>query len=133
VRAAALLAGLRADRRGTAAVEFALVSVLLVAMMIGVIDAGRLFWVRGSLQYAAEEAGRWAISHPTATAAQIVAVARTRAGEAGSPNADVVATPETAPDGTRFVTVELRDSVPIGQGLLPLRPVPLLGRSRVPL
>ena len=44
--------------RGAAAVEFALVAMLLVAMIMGIIEFGRAWAVQGSLAQASREAAR---------------------------------------------------------------------------
>jgi Flp pilus assembly protein TadG len=55
-------AGLRpsADIRGVAAVEFALILLPLLLMVLGIIDGGRMLWTQNSLQYAVEQAARYA-------------------------------------------------------------------------
>jgi Flp pilus assembly protein TadG len=48
--------------RGSAFVEFALVSPLLLLLMFGVLDFGRLFFTQLTLQHALREAGRFAVT-----------------------------------------------------------------------
>jgi len=54
--------GLRpsSDVRGVAAVEFALILLPLLLMVLGIIDGGRMLWTQNSLQYAVEQAARYA-------------------------------------------------------------------------
>jgi Flp pilus assembly protein TadG len=55
---------IRAFRRstaGTAAVEFALVAPILFVLLFAVIEFGRAWWAKSSLQYAAERAARFAV------------------------------------------------------------------------
>ena len=57
----ALHASLRAllrDRRGTAAIEFAMVGTALFVTSLGVIDLGMIMWTQGSLQAVAADAAR---------------------------------------------------------------------------
>jgi len=49
---------LRADERGTAAVEFALISPIFFALLLGVVDVGRYMWTLNTMQYAVDEAIR---------------------------------------------------------------------------
>jgi Flp pilus assembly protein TadG len=49
------------DRRGVAAVEFALVAPMLIALMIGMLSYGGYFWTAHTLQQAANDAARAAI------------------------------------------------------------------------
>lgn len=52
----------RSGERGSAFVEFALVSPLLLLLMFGVLDFGRLFFTQLTLQHALREAGRFAVT-----------------------------------------------------------------------
>jgi len=46
---------------GSAAIEFALVAPLLFLLLFAVIEFGRAWWAKSSLQYAAERAARYAV------------------------------------------------------------------------
>lgn len=46
---------------GSAAVEFAFVAPLLFLLMFAIVEFGRAWWARSSLQYAAERAARFAV------------------------------------------------------------------------
>ena len=50
--------------RGVAAVEFAIVSVLLITLIIGGIDMGRTFYVKNQLSYLADQATRAVLVDP---------------------------------------------------------------------
>lgn len=68
-----------AHERGAAAVEFALVVPLFLAVLMGVIEFSNYFRIQISVSQAAREAARsYAISHNTATA--------TAAGRSGAPS-----------------------------------------------
>lgn len=60
-RATAPRWGSKGDR-GSAFVEFALVSPLLLLLMFGVLDFGRLFFTELTIQHALREAGRFAVT-----------------------------------------------------------------------
>ena len=53
---------LRADVRGQSFVEFALVAMLLFLLMFVIIDFGRVFYVKTTLESAMREAGRFAVT-----------------------------------------------------------------------
>jgi Flp pilus assembly protein TadG len=55
----AALLHLAADRRGGPVVEFAIIAPLLLTLMLGGVDIGRMFYVRQGLEYATEEAARY--------------------------------------------------------------------------
>ncbi len=54
-----VLARLRADRRGVAALEFAIVAPVLLGLLLGGIDFGRMIYLRQELEYATEAAARY--------------------------------------------------------------------------
>jgi Flp pilus assembly protein TadG len=60
------MAGWRAsflrDRRGTAAIEFAIVATLLISILFGILAFGFQFATRVALSYAVAEAGRSAVA-----------------------------------------------------------------------
>ena len=53
--------GVLRDRRGGAAVEMAVVLAFLIAMVLAVIETGRLLWTVTVLQFAVEQAARCAV------------------------------------------------------------------------
>src|SRR5438445_11500431 len=50
--------------RGESLVEFALVLPLMVTVMLGIVDFGYVFFVRGSVENAAREGARYGSIHP---------------------------------------------------------------------
>lgn len=52
-------------RRGTAAIEFALVAPALLLTLFGTIEFGRLMWTQSALHFAVEEAARCASVSPS--------------------------------------------------------------------
>jgi len=77
-----ILRRLKLDRRGSIAVEFALVFPLLLLMSFGIIEFGRTMWVRNSLQSAVEDAARcYALNRPEcATVASVKTYAASKTG-----------------------------------------------------
>ena len=53
------------DRRGGAAIEFAILAPVLFTVMLGIVEMGRMFYVRQSLEYATEQAARYYMLNPT--------------------------------------------------------------------
>lgn len=62
MRGVTFIDGLKRDRRGVAAVEFALVCPILIFLMIGMIVWGGWFWLAHSVQSIASEAARAAVA-----------------------------------------------------------------------
>jgi len=55
------------DRRGVASLEFAILAPVLIVMLIGTVDFGRMFYTRQGLEYATEEAARYYTLNPSST------------------------------------------------------------------
>lgn len=73
--------GILADRRGTTALEYALILPALLMLILGIMDVGRLVWVQGTLEYATAAAARCAAVNATdcTTTAQVQAYGVARA------------------------------------------------------
>ncbi len=92
-------AGFKVDNRGVAAVEFALVGLPLILLLFGTIECGRMFGTQNALQYAVEQAARYAIAcdpptTPCPTTSQIQSYAASKAyGQTLSSSVFSVTTP----------------------------------------
>ncbi len=71
--------------RGVAALEFAIVSVLFFALVIGAIDMGRTFFVKNQLSFLADQATRAVLVNPNITNASLSALISDQFG-AGDPD-----------------------------------------------
>lgn len=119
-------------RAGAGVVEFAIVVPVFLAMALAVMEYGRLFWIRSTVEHAADEAGRLAIANPTATAETLVARAKTAAGSLDPDKVNATATSETIA-GIDYVTIQTSYQFEFISGLFGSDPLLLEGRSRVPL
>lgn len=63
---------------GAVAVEFALLLPVYIAVMFGVIEFGRLIWIRNTMEFAAETAARYGAITSGATNATVAAYAETQ-------------------------------------------------------
>ena len=72
-----LLRRLGQDRRGTTALEFALLSPALFLLLYGTIEFGRMMWTQEALNFAVQDAARCAAVTPTTcgTSTQIASYA----------------------------------------------------------
>lgn len=60
-----------ASDQGSAAVEFAILLPALLLLILGTIEFGRIYWARTTVQYAIDDAARYAMINTAATATQI--------------------------------------------------------------
>jgi Flp pilus assembly protein TadG len=74
-----------ADRRGTAALEFAIVAPLLCTIVLGAVDVGRMFYIRQGLEYATEQAARYFAINPNVATSSVTTYLQSQmAGGMGS-------------------------------------------------
>ena len=59
------------DRRGGAAIEFAIVAPVFITLVLGAVEFGRMFYVRQGLEYATESAARYYSLNSTASTSTI--------------------------------------------------------------
>lgn len=69
----ALFRRYRRDEKGATAVEFALVAGAFIALLMGIFEGGRMLFTWNAFQYALENATRYAMVHPDASAEEIEA------------------------------------------------------------
>lgn len=93
--------------RGAAAVEFAIVSSLLIMLLIGTIDFGRAWYVRGQLSFLADQAARRVLIQPMVTDAELATTLR-EAFTAGDPEALAIEVTIDSAGGAsyRILTIE---------------------------
>ena len=68
---------LKKDTEGATAVEFALIAPLLFILIFGLVEFGRLYWLQGSMAYAVEGAGRYAMLNISASNTDVINIAKT--------------------------------------------------------
>jgi len=106
VRALHRLAELLADRRGGAAVEFAIIGPVLCTLLLGVVDVGRMFYVRQNLEYATEEAARYYMLNPSAASSDVTTQLKNKM-QGGGNGVSVSYTDTTNCNGSSSVTCTL--------------------------
>ncbi len=102
------------SRRGTTAIEIAIVLPILVMLLFGAIDFSRANTIRNTAENAAYEAARRAIV-PGATSAEVQSSANAILSILSINNASVTVTPAVITNATRRVKVTV--SVPLGSNL----------------
>lgn len=112
--ARALLDRVLRRRVAGAAVEFALLLPVVLALIVGLIETGRLIWTWNVLEYAAQEGARCAVvdANRCGTTAQIQAYAAGRAPGLSLPASAVSV--DAAACGTRIRIVLPFTSVAVG-------------------
>ena len=123
------------DRRGVAAIEFALIAPLLILLTVGIIDLGRIGFANSTIKSVAVQGARYAairgIEKPApATESEIINFVKNRA--AAVPAAELSVSVVWAPNNSRGskVTVQvdyLYDAFTLG--LLPFGPLQLRGAT----
>jgi Flp pilus assembly protein TadG len=116
---------------GTVAIEFAIVGLIFFALLLGSIELGRVMWMRNSVQFAAEEAARWALVRPTASTTQIEDFARTRLTSAPA-TATITATFEPASEALYVVVTLTQVFTPVTT-LVSTGVITVTGRARMPV
>ena len=126
-----LIGFLRGDR-GTAALEFGIVAPLLILLLVAVMEFGRMYWVRDSVQYAAEQTARWAMVNTAATDSQLQARALAQFDGVSGGTPAVSIGRDTA-NGVNFLTVTVTYNFEFFVDFMGIGDLPLRGESRVPL
>ena len=117
---------------GAAAVEMALVLPAFLAFCLGTVEFGRMYWVRSSLQYAVEEAARFALAHPTATDQDLNDLTLERFGNVSYGIPTVTVTRETV-GSDNYIIIDATYAFEFITQWFPSEPMTLAGRSRIPL
>ena len=86
------------DSRGAVALEFALGLPIFLAMIYGVFEFGRIFWTQSTMEFAVEEAARFALINPDATGNSIADVVQDKAAglDAGRITVNITYEPNAA-------------------------------------
>jgi Flp pilus assembly protein TadG len=71
-----LLRALSHDTRGAAMIEFGFLAPALFTIVLGIVEVGRMFYVRQSLEYATETAARYYMVTPGAAETAVTTVLR---------------------------------------------------------
>ena len=84
-----LMMRLAGDRRGAAILEFAVVLPLLMILLVGGLDVGRMFYVRQGLEYATEEAARYYMLNPTTAESNVTTLLKSKMPGGMGPSVNV--------------------------------------------
>ena len=126
-----LCAALR-GRSGTTAVEFALIAPVLFALLTGVFEISRFFYVRSSLQKAVDDAGRYAMRTTTATDQELTDIAKQDLISSVSAATTFQIVRETD-SGTDFLTFSVAYTFTPVASIVPFGNISVNLQARVPL
>jgi Flp pilus assembly protein TadG len=122
------------DVSGGPILEFAIAGPVVVTGLIGCLEYGRFFWVRNTLEYAVEEAGRYHILNKSASQSDIQTQVRNKVMgvDPTTITVTVVSTPGT---GVTFktITADGGNFGLLSGNLLPVSALPLKAETRVPV
>ncbi len=99
-----LFSRLAVDRQGGAIVEFAVLAPVLLSLILGTVDVGRMFYVRQGLEYATEEAARYYMLNPSTAAANVTTQLRSKMPGGMGPNVSVAYADTASCNGNAQVT-----------------------------
>lgn len=96
----------RRNQRGAAAVEFSIISVVLVGLLIGIVDFGRTLYVKNQLSFLADRAARSVLLNSAVANADLEATIRTEFDAGTADDLTVAITTETLSGETyRVLTI----------------------------
>jgi Flp pilus assembly protein TadG len=99
-----LLQALRVDQRGAAAIEFAIIGPLLFTLLLGIVEMGRMFYVRESLEYATEQGARYYMVNPAAAQSTVTTTLQNAMVGGMGPSVSVAYADTTSCNGKSSVT-----------------------------
>lgn len=122
--------GLAADVSGSAAVEFALVSPLLILLLVGAIQLGWVVHCAASVRWALEASARSLMINPSLTSDQLrTAMVSKLSGVAKAADVEVTITPDEADES---LVVESTYNAELGIPLIPVKSLTFHNRVTVP-
>jgi Flp pilus assembly protein TadG len=105
------------NKEGAAAVDFAIVSMVFILCVLGIIEFGRVFYMKNKLAFAADKAARFVLlksySSKTATTSEILTEAKAALFDATLADKVVLETGSETADGVTYITLKLSYSMPL--------------------
>ncbi len=99
-----LVGALWSDSRGSAMIEFAFLCPVLFAILLGIVEMGRMFYVRQSLEYATQQAARFYMLNPAADSNNVTTALRSAMAGGMGPDVSVGYTDTASCNGNSSVT-----------------------------
>ena len=117
------------DTRGAITVEFAIAAPVFLIFVMGLIDFGRLYWIKSTMQFAVEQTARYAMVNPSVTTAALETYA---AGESTIDGITFSAT-TSATGGINFRTITASYTFSFMIPIVPTGDINLAAKSSTPV
>lgn len=128
------LRSLLRNSHGATAVEFALVAPIVFVVIFVLINFGRLYWLQGSMTFAIEAAGRYAMLNPASSSSTVTSQASANLYGINVSEVAFSTSTATGSDSVQYMTITAQASFNFIPGnLLPYGTINLTRRVRVPL
>lgn len=105
------------NKDGAAAVDFAIISMVFILCVLGIIEFGRMFYMRGKLAFAADNAARYVLMKTTSTETasnnDILTEAKAALNDPTLAEKVVLVTGSETKDGVTYRTLKLTYSMPL--------------------
>jgi Flp pilus assembly protein TadG len=95
------------DQRGGAVIEFAILGPVFFTILLGIVEMGRMFYVRQALEYATEEAARYYMLNPTTASTNVTTALQNAMAGGMGPDVSVGYTDTASCNGNPVVTCTL--------------------------
>jgi len=118
------------DDSGAMVVEFALVAPVFLIFTIGVIDFGRAYWVKSTMQFAVEQTARFAMVNPSAS---LVTLHSKAVAEGGTVSGATYTVTASTASGMNFITVQGSYPFSFLIPIIPMGDVTLTAKSSTPI
>ncbi len=125
-----LLRDIGREDSGAAAIEFAIGSLAILTCIVGAVEFGRYFYIKNKLDYVVSEAGRYAITNPTATDSAIQAEVTSNAPTGVTPTVTISSTQSGI---VTYKTITATGTVALASKLFPFVSLDVTSRTRVPV
>ena len=122
----------RAHNSGATTIEFAISFIVFVTTLFAVLEFGRIYWLRASLQEAVNVAGRYVLLNASATDAQIRTQVTNSAAGLVTANITTTITSPTI-SGVNYKTIISTYPLPMMTYIMPGDSYTLTGTATVPL